>query len=66
MDVNHLRGTGTSSLSTISVLSSTIGIMMQAKVDYTMSMADLIFEPALESFSPLKLEGVEQMIQIGL
>lgn len=65
IDVNHLRGTGTSSLSTVSVLSSTIGIMMQAKVDHTLGMADLIFEPALESFSPLKLEGVEQMIQIG-
>lgn len=65
VDVNHLRGTGTSSLSTISVLSSTIGIMMQAKVDQTMAQADLIFEPALESFSPLKTEGAEQMIKIG-
>ena len=31
IDVNHLRGTGTNSLSTVSVLSSTIGIMMQSK-----------------------------------
>ena len=65
VDVNHLRGSGTDSLSTASVLSSTIGIMMQAKVDHTMTMADLIFEPALEKFSPLKLEGVDQMIKIG-
>lgn len=65
VDVNHLRGTGTNSLSTISVLSSTMGIMMQAKVDQTMALADLIFEPALESFSPLKTEGAEQMIKIG-
>lgn len=65
VDVNHLRGSGTDSLSTVSVLSSTIGIMMQAKVDHTLQMADLIFEPALENFSPLKLEGVEQMIKIG-
>ncbi len=65
VDVNHLRGSGTESLSTMSVLSSTIGIMMQAKVDYTLSLADLIFEPRLESFSPLKLDGVEQMIKIG-
>ncbi len=65
IDVNHLRGTGTSSLSTVSVLSSTIGIMMQAKVDETLAMADLIFKPPLETFSPLKFEGVEEMIKIG-
>lgn len=65
IDVNHLRGTGTDSLSTISVLSSTIGIIMQSKIDKTMEVADLIFEPALENFSPLKFEGIEQMIDIG-
>lgn len=65
IDVNHLRGTGTQSLSTISVLSSTIGIMMQAKVDNVLKNADLIFEPSLEQFSPLKFEGVEEMIKIG-
>lgn len=65
IDVNHLRGTGTQSLSTISVLSSTIGIMMQAKIDKTMECADLIFEPALEEFSPLKFEGFDEMIKIG-
>lgn len=65
IDVNHMRGTGTESLSTISVLSSMIGIMMQSKVDQTLQMADLIFEPSLEAFSPLKLEGIDEMIQIG-
>ena len=65
IDVNHLRGTGTNALSTVSVLSSTIGIMMQAKVDYTLSLADLIFKPSLETFSPLKFEGVDEMIKIG-
>ena len=65
IDVNHLRGTGTNSLSTVSVLSSTIGIMMQAKIDKTLEMADLIFEPSLETFSPLKFDDVEEMIQIG-
>ena len=65
IDVNHLRGTGTSSLSTISVISSTIGIMMQAKVDQTMDYADLIFKPALEQFSPLKFENIDEMIKIG-
>lgn len=65
IDVNHLRGTGTESLSTISVLSSTIGIMMQSKVDKTLEIADLIFEPSLETFSPLKFEGLDDMIQIG-
>ena len=65
VDINHLRGTGTESLSTISVLSSTIGIMMQSKVDNVMESADLIFEPALETFSPLKLEGIDEMIKIG-
>ena len=65
IDVNHLRGTGTSSLSTVSVLSSTIGIIMQAKIDKTMEYADLIFEPALENFSPLKFDGIESIIQIG-
>ena len=65
IDVNHLRGTGTSSLSTISVISSTIGIMMQAKVDQTMQCADLIFKPALEQFSPLKFENIDEMIKIG-
>lgn len=65
IDVNHLRGTGTQSLSTVSVLSSTIGIMMQSKIDKTLEMADLIFEPSLETFSPLKLDGIDEMIQIG-
>lgn len=65
IDVNHLRGNGTESLSTISVLSSTIGIMMQSKIDKTMECADLIFEPALENFSPLKFEGFDEMIKIG-
>lgn len=65
IDVNHLRGTGTNSLSTLSVLSSTIGIMMQSKIDKTLEMADLIFEPSLETFSPLKLDNIDEMIQIG-
>lgn len=65
IDVNHLRGTGTDSLSTISVLSSTIGIIMQSKIDKTMEVADLIFEPALENFSPLKIEEIDKIIQIG-
>lgn len=65
IDVNHLRGTGTESLSTISVLTSTVGIMMQSKIDKTLEMADLIFEPSLETFSPLKLENIDEMIQIG-
>lgn len=65
IDVNHLRGTGTSSLSTVSVLSSIIGIIMQSKIDNTMEVADLIFEPALEKFSPLKFDEAEEIIQIG-
>lgn len=65
IDVNHLRGTGTNSLSTVSVLSSTIGIMMQSKIDKTLEQADLIIEPSLEMFSPLKLEGIDDMIKIG-
>ena len=65
IDVNHLRGTGTDSLSTISVLSSTIGIIMQSKIDKTMEIADLIFEPALENFSPLRFDEIEDMIKIG-
>ncbi len=65
VDVNHLRGTGTISLSTTSVVSQSIGIMMQSKVDKTLEMADLIFKPSLEQFSPLKFDGVEEMIEIG-
>ena len=65
IDVNHLRGSGTDSLSTVSVLSSTIGIMMQAKVDQTMKEADMIFKPALEMFSPLKFDDADAMIKIG-
>ena len=65
VDVNHLRGTGTLSLSTTSVLSQTISIMMQAKVDKTLELADLIFKPSLEQFSPLKFDNLEEMIEIG-
>ena len=65
VDVNHLRGTGTQSLSTVSVLSSTIGIMMQSKIDETMADADLIIKPSLENFSPMKLENIDSMIKIG-
>ena len=38
---------------------------MQAKVDQTMQCADLIFKPALEQFSPLKFENIDEMIKIG-
>ena len=38
---------------------------MQAKVDSNLAVADLIFKPSLETFSPTKLEGVEEMIKIG-
>ena len=65
VDVNHLRGSGTQSLSTVSVLSSTVGIMMQSKIDKTLEMADLIIEPSLETFSPLKFVGIDDMIKIG-
>ena len=65
IDVNHLRGTGTDSLSSMSVMSASIGVMMQAKVDSNLAVADLIFKPSLETFSPTKLEGVEEMIKIG-
>ena len=65
VDVNHLRGTGTDSLSTTSVLAKSIGIMMQSKVDKSLELADLIFKPSLEQFSPLKFDGVAEMIEIG-
>ena len=65
VDVNHLRGKGTDSLSTISILSQTIGIIMQSKIDQTMEDAELIFKPALETFSPLKFEYIDEMIKIG-
>lgn len=38
---------------------------MQAKVDQTMKEADMIFEPALETFSPLKFDDADAMIKIG-
>lgn len=65
IDVNHLRGTGTQSLSTVSILSSTIGIMMQSKIDETIADADLIIKPSLENFSPTKLENIDAMIKVG-
>lgn len=65
IDVNHLRGKGTESLSTVSILSQTIGIIMQSKVDEALDDAELIFKPALETFSPLKFEHVDEMIKIG-
>ena len=65
VDVNHLRGSGTLSLSTTSVLSQVVGIMMQSKVDKTLELADLIFKPSLEEYSPLKLEDAEAIIEIG-
>lgn len=65
IDVNHLRGKGTDSLSTVSILSQTIGIIMQAKIDKAMECADMIFMPALETFSPLKFDSIDEMIKIG-
>ena len=65
IDVNHLRGKGTDSLSTVSILSQTIGIIMQAKIDKAMECADMIFMPALETFSPLNFDSIDEMIKIG-
>lgn len=65
VDVNPTRGRGTDSLKLFSMLSQTVGVMMQANVENKLRFADLVIIPPLGEFSSTKLGDVKKMIDIG-
>ena len=66
IDVNPTRAEGTSSLKLFSVLSSTLGVMMQENVQAKSKFADLVITlKDVPSFSASKIGDVAEMIQAG-
>ncbi|MBQ7453336.1 MAG: patatin-like phospholipase family protein [Clostridia bacterium] len=68
IDVNPNRGKGTESLKLISVLSKTVGLMMQNTINTKLKCADIVIVPPLGEYSSSKLGGtdeIKEMIQIG-
>lgn len=65
VDVNSTRGKGTESTKMFKLLKSTIGVMMHANVESRMPLADVVLQPNLTEFSSSKLDGLEEMIDIG-
>lgn len=65
VEVNRARGQGTDSLKILDVLKVSLGIMMQANVSQKLEYADLVIKPGLESYSSIKLKGIDEMIQEG-
>lgn len=65
IDVNPNRGKGTDSLKLFSIMSSTVGVMMQANVENKLKFADIVIIPALGEFSSSKLGDTKEMIKRG-
>lgn len=65
IDVNPNRGRGTDSLKLFSIVSSTVGVMMQQNVESKLKFADLVIIPALGEFSSSKLGDTKAMIERG-
>lgn len=65
IDVNPNRGKGTESLKLFSIMSSTVGVMMQQNVESKLKFADLVIIPALGEFSSSKLGDTNAMIERG-
>lgn len=65
IDVNPNRGKGTESLKLFSIMSSTVGVMMQKNIENKLKFADLVIIPALGEFSSTKLGDTKEMIERG-
>ena len=65
IDVNPTRGKGTESLKLTSILSSTVGVMMQKNIETKLAYADLVIIPELGEFSSSKFSDVDLMIKRG-
>lgn len=65
IDVNSTRGRGTQSLKRFSIISSIVGVLMQSNVDDRIRYADICLFPDLSKYKSTKLDGANDMIQIG-
>ena len=65
VDVNPTRGKGTESLKLTSILSSTVGVMMQKNIETKLAYADMVIIPELGEFKSSKLNDVDLMIKRG-
>lgn len=65
VDINHTRGSGTSSTKLIDILKASIGIMMKSNSLNGKFFSDIVIEPDLVKFSSTSSEGYLEMIEIG-
>lgn len=65
VDVNRTRGEGTSSLKTLGVLNSAIGIMLKSNATKNLDRADYILYPELKNYRSSKIENINEMIEEG-
>lgn len=65
VDVNHKRGSGTSSTKLFNVIGSTIGVLMRDVVRAKLAFADIVLEPDVTKYPSTKLQNVDDMIKIG-
>lgn len=65
VELNFRRGFGTDSLSTLKILGSMIGIMMQSTVQTKLALADIVLQPDLKAFSKMNLDDIDGRIAMG-
>ena len=65
IDLHENRGAGTTSSKLLSVLSSSLGVLIQNNVEQKLKHADLVISPKLDSFKSTKLENIDELILAG-
>ena len=65
IDLHENRASGTGSTKLLSILSSSLGVLLQTNVDAKLKYADIIISPNLENFKSTKIEDADQMIEEG-
>ena len=65
IDLHENRGTGTTSTKLMSLLSSSLGVLIQTNVEQKLKYADLIISPELDDFKSTKLDKIDELILAG-
>lgn len=65
VDINSTRGTGTNSIKIVEILKATFRIAMKSTALKGLMNSDMIITPDLTKFKSTKLDGFDQMLEIG-
>ena len=65
IDLNDHRGAGTQSTKLLSVLSSSLGLLLQSNVDQKLKFSDLVIKPNLDKYSSTKMNDIDSIIKDG-